>query len=78
MGAWDFVFLHSDWNFDLIEKLTPLAPPLGVGAWRWCMTRPGWIFPLGTRLHATIFTDSGIPSADIRLMTLTAISASLL
>ena len=31
---------------------------------------------LSTSPHATIFTDSGIPSADIRLMTLTAINAS--
>ena len=33
--------------------------------------------PFGTRHHATIYADSGIPSAVIRLMTLTAISASL-
>ena len=34
-------------------------------------------FPLVTGRHATIFADSGMPSAVIRLMTLTAIDASV-
>ena len=34
-------------------------------------------FPLVTGRHATIFVDSGMPSAVIRLMTLTAINASV-
>ena len=34
-------------------------------------------FPFATGRHATIFADSGMPSAVIRLMTLTAINASV-
>ena len=50
---------------------------LAFDLWRCCMARNEATFPLlSTHPQATTFTDSGIPSAVIRLMTLTAINAS--
>ncbi len=68
--------MHSKTVFlgELTRK--ELAKAISSGKGRCCMARTECNPRLGTRRHATIFADSGMPSAVIRLMILTAISAS--
>jgi hypothetical protein len=57
------------------SKGTTKCQNLRRDSWRWCITRPTRISPLVSDRHAIVFADSSMPSAVIRLTTLTAVSA---